>query len=312
MFILGSLICVRQTKYQGVHFRLNKPSDCVVRKALLFIIYIVGKLVYNSHMNMRRIIDKFWKLVVLIVLEVVISYIALWQYNSIATPIQAISDAIVVLCIFIVGITIIKYGSVIGERKYNTLGFAIFLLAVFIVIERFEGFAVKISAFAVLLVAFAAFMSIEESRRLRDDNRRIREEALIQERHRLALERIRSWAEDAISAIIAEPLVFSKISMEKLSRSLQPSRVKALGIITEGGSLGGELQSSSAKAHNTLLIFGARLQGEESITQTRYLLKIKDKIEPIQTKEELLESMEELFVALKNLITSATNRLMVK
>jgi len=259
-----------------------------------------------------KLIDKPWKIIVLIILEIAVFAFALWLTVSLLSASEDISNAIIILAIFSVGITIILYGNVTKHRNLNTLGFVLFLLAVFVVIDKYEGFAVKISAVAVLLVAFAAFMSIEESRRLREDNRRIREETLIQERHRLALERIRSWAEETISAITAEPLVFSKISMKKRSKLLHPSRVKAMGILMEGELLGGELQSSSAKAHNTLLIFGARLQGEESINEIRSLLKIEDKIEPIQTQEELSESVLELMVALANLIASATKRLMSK
>ena len=111
-----------------------------------------------------------WRFIALIVLEVVVFGLAYWIVFRFFNANEDISNAIVVLFVFAVGITIIIYGNVIKNRNLNVLGFGVFLFAVFIVIDKYEGFAVKISAFATLAVAIAAFAAIEENRRLRKDS----------------------------------------------------------------------------------------------------------------------------------------------
>lgn len=136
--------------------------------------------------RMGKLIDKPWKLIVLIILEIVVFGLAYWLLAVRFFPAnEVIRNAIVILFIFAVGITIILYGNVTRNRYLNILGFSIFLFAVFVVIDRFEGFAVKISAFAALVVAFAAFAAIDENRRNRQDSiereNRDRKERLIDE-----------------------------------------------------------------------------------------------------------------------------------
>ncbi|MFH0768849.1 MAG: hypothetical protein V1932_04710 [Chloroflexota bacterium] len=143
-------------------------------------------------MRASKLIDKPWKLVVLIILEVAVFTSASWLTIHVLSANEAILNAIVILSIFAVGISIILYGNVARNRNLNTLGFALFLFAVFVIIDKYEGFAVRISAFAALLVAFAAFAAIEENRRLRFEKRQ-QEECDRKER---LLNEIIEWAED--------------------------------------------------------------------------------------------------------------------
>lgn len=126
-----------------------------------------------------------WKFIALIILEVCVFGLAYWIVARFFPANEDIYNAIVILFIFAVGITIILRGNATRNRNLNTLGFLVFLVAVFVIIYRYEEFAVKISAFAVLLVAFAAFASIQENRRIRQDSvereSRDRKERLVDE-----------------------------------------------------------------------------------------------------------------------------------
>lgn len=142
-------------------------------------------------MRMGELIDKPWKVIVLIILEIVVFGLAYWLLAVRFFPAnEAIRNAIVILFILAVGITIILYGNVTRNRYLNILGFAIFLFAVFVVIDRYEGFAVKISAFAALVVAFAAFAAIDENRRMRSEKR----EQEQKDRKEHMLNEIHGWA----------------------------------------------------------------------------------------------------------------------
>lgn len=118
-------------------------------------------------MRTSKLIDKLWKLIVLIILEAAVLTFALWLTIQYLPAKEAISNAITVLFIFVVAFTIILHGNITKNRICNTLGFVLLLIAVFVVIDKYEGFAVKISAFAALLVAFAAFAAYDENRHLR-------------------------------------------------------------------------------------------------------------------------------------------------
>ena len=125
---------------------------------------------FIAPMRKAKLIDKPWKLIALIILEVVVFGLGYYLTVRFFPVNEDIHNAIVILSIFAVGITVILHGNAKRNRKLNVLGFAVFLVAVFIVIDMYEGFAVKISAFATLAVALAAFASIEENRRVRQDS----------------------------------------------------------------------------------------------------------------------------------------------
>lgn len=251
-------------------------------------------------MTISKIINKPWKLVVLIVSEVAIFSIALWLSARIVPANEAISNAIIILCIFAVGITIILYGNVTRKRGLNMLGFALFLFAVFVVIDRYEGFAVKISAFAVLLMAFAAFANIEESRRLRKE-----------ERQRLALERIRGWAEGLCELIMRPTSRATKLEerLAELDVWLQTTAGRSLGVLADAEQLGGDLNSYIKGAHLAIFEFVARLRGDDAIATYKSEYKIEYELKPIGSLEELLEAKRELMRTLNDVIDSATKTL---
>lgn len=264
-------------------------------------------------MTIGKIINKPWKLIVLIVLEVVIFIIALWLSAYIMHANEAISSAIVILSILAVGITVILYGNVTRNRIFNTLGFALFLFVVFIIIDRYEGFAVKISAFAVLLLAFAAFMSIEESRRLREENRRIREEQNQEERHRLALERIRNWAEE-LFGLVTRPTRYRLLQARKqeLEGLLHLGGAKSVGVLKDAEIVGGNVHSSVNIANLIIFKFVSRLRGEQDITEFKVRFGIAGIVEPIKDAAELEEQKKELLTALSEIINSATEEMVAR
>lgn len=153
-------------------------------------------------MRKAKLIDKPWKLIVLIILEVVVFGLAYWLLAVRFFPAnEAIRNAIVILFIFAVGITIILYGNVTRNRYLNILGFAIFLFAVFVVIDRYAGFAVKISAFATLVLAFAAFAAVDENRRNRQDS--IEREN--RDRKERSIDEVAKWLRELEGNILYKP-----------------------------------------------------------------------------------------------------------
>lgn len=259
-------------------------------------------------MRTCQIIDKPWKLTVLIVIEVVIFSIALWLSNRIAPGNEAVFNAITILCIFAVGITIILYGNVAKKRMYNTLGFALFLFAVFIVIDRYEGFAVKISAFAALLVAFAAFMSIEENRRLRDENRRL----MVEERRRLALERIRFWAEDTLE-LLTRPIVSKNFDefLKGMEQQIQPSLTRLIGISYDADILNRDLHEKVRDLTSSMTEFSWRLRSDEVIEKYKSDHK-RVGLKRFANEGELTKLRREILLQLSTLIEFATGILVPK
>lgn len=167
----------------------------------------------------RKLIDKPWKLLVFVVLEVSACALALWLAVDRFSVSEAVSNAIVILSIFAVGITIILHGNVIRNRNLNTLGFAFFLFGVFVVIDKYEGFAVKISAFAALLVAFAAFFVIDENRRLRSERQQQEE----RDRKERILNTIIEWGID-IAKCESEPPIATLPVPELLSLEAESAK----------------------------------------------------------------------------------------
>ena len=163
-------------------------------------------------MRKGKLIDKPWKFIVLLILEVGFFGLAYWIVVRFFPANEAIYNAIVILCIFAVGITIILRGNVTRNRNLNVLGFAFFLFAVFVVIDKYEGFAVKISAFAALLVAFAAFAVIEENRRMRLERQEQEQKA----RKERMLNEILDWATRVLkNMMILSRFVASQIGLKE-------------------------------------------------------------------------------------------------
>lgn len=155
-------------------------------------------------MGKGKLIDRPWKLIVIIILEVVVFGLGYWLAVRFFPTIEALYNAIVILFLFAVGITIIVYGNVTRNRNLNVLGFAFFLFAVFVVIDKYEGFAVKISAFATVAVAFAAFAAIDENRRMKLE----RQEQEQKERKERMLDEIISWA----TVVLTNMMILSRFA----------------------------------------------------------------------------------------------------
>jgi hypothetical protein len=113
-------------------------------------------------MRMSKLIDKPWKVMVTVGVEGIVAGLIGWlAIEFLPSPTgEAVYYAMLVLFSCGAGITVIVYGNVTKNINFYILGFGLLLLALFIVIDRYEGFAVKISAFATLILAFAAFVSI--------------------------------------------------------------------------------------------------------------------------------------------------------
>lgn len=141
-------------------------------------------------MRKGKLINKLWKFIALIILEAGVWVLGSWLVVRFLPANEAILNAIGVLFIFAVGITVILYGNATGNRNLNLMGFTVFLFAIYFVIDRYEGFAEKISAFATVAVAFAAFAATDENRRMRLERQEQEQKA----RKELMLNEIHDWA----------------------------------------------------------------------------------------------------------------------
>ena len=147
---------------------------------------LIGKLwEFIALMRKAKLIDKLWKFIAIIILEAGVWVLGSWLVVRFFPANEAIHNAIGILFIFAVGITVILYGNATRNRNLNILGFVVFLFAIYFVIDKYEGFAVKISAFATVAVAFAAFAAIDENRRMRlerqEQEQKARKERMLNE-----------------------------------------------------------------------------------------------------------------------------------
>ncbi|MCJ7791528.1 MAG: hypothetical protein MUP49_03820 [Dehalococcoidia bacterium] len=94
------------------------------------------------------------------------------------------------------------------------------MFAVFVVIDTYEGFAVKISAFATLIMAFAAFMSIEESRHIRQDS--IKRES--RDRTERLVNELTEWLRELGDRIFTKPGAIKPRLEDTLQKSLKISQ----------------------------------------------------------------------------------------
>ena len=151
-------------------------------------------------MGKSKLINRPWKLLVVIFLEAVVCVLGDWLAIRFLPTNEALYNAILILFLVAGGITVIIYGNVTKNRNFYTLGFTFLLLAVFVVIDKYEGFAVKISAFATLIMAFAAFISIEESRHIRQDT----VERENRERRERLIDEVAKWLRELEGSIFAK------------------------------------------------------------------------------------------------------------
>lgn len=140
-------------------------------------------------MGKHKLSAELWKFIAIIVSEVVVFGLAYWIVFRFLPANEDIYNAIVIFFISGIGITVILYGNTIRNRYLNVLGFLILLYVVIIVIYRYEGLAVRVSAFATVAVAIAAFAAIEENRRIRQDS--VKRES--RERRERLVEEVAKW-----------------------------------------------------------------------------------------------------------------------
>lgn len=164
---------------------------------------------------------------------------------------------------------------------------------------------IGISAVATLALAIAAFLSIKVNRRDRLEERH-------KEHQRLALERIRGWAE-GISELIMHPTLKARTLPQRLKELdvlLQASITKSsFGVLEDAKRLGDELYSPITDANSAIAKFMVRLRDEEAIAKFKNMLQIEDELKPIGSLEELLIAKKELLCILDFVIESATKRL---
>lgn len=258
---------------------------------------------------LSRLIDKPWKLIILLISETLIFLAALWYSILSLIGNEDIYNGITVIWVSFVGFTLYRYGDMTNKPRANTVGFAFILFTVFLIIDRFEGFAVKISAFAALLVAFAAFTAIDENRHLREENRRL----AVEERHMIAIEKIRIWAVETFHALATPNLydTFPSWRNEELAR-LQHSSVESTSILYFAERVGGDLEKSVIDANLYFQKYLAIIMGEKQIELFKKRQEVEDEIRPINNIEEAVPLITDLMDLLKEVIRSAVAELAPK
>ncbi|GAJ14884.1 unnamed protein product, partial [marine sediment metagenome] len=165
-----------------------------------------------------------------------------------------------------------------------------------------DDWAFVLSAIIMFFLATAAFLSILENRLER-----------VEHAHRLALLRIRGWAEMTVN-ILGTPtkqILFQKKKIEEITK-LHDSHVKTTGILHDAERLGGTLNDSVKTAVAFLLFYSARLSNQEQIEVLKRQLKLKDNIVPIKSDDEMRESIIELLTSFTGVIKTATEILVPK
>ena len=209
-------------------------------------------------------------------------------------------SAVIILLVIIAAIFILARGIRRKSVPQILIGAVLLSLMLVIIIEIFPGAGVTLSALSTIVVAvFAGLMLLE--------NWRFRQE----ERERLALERIRGWAEE-VCGLIMQPTSKAKTLPERLDEldlSVQSSVGRSLGTLRDAEQLGGDLNICVKRAHLTMMEFVSRLRGDEEVASYKNEYGIKDELKPIGSSEELLEAKRQFINTLSDVIESATKRL---
>lgn len=170
------------------------------------------------------------------------------------------------------------------------------------ILTYFDNWSIALSAGVMLVLAITAFWTIADNRRMR-----------VEEAHRLALLRIRDWAEmisNALGTPTKEILFEEKKSEETLK--IQPGMSKTFGILYDAERLEGTLNDRVKDAVILLQKYNVRLMGKEQIEEWKGQLKLQEEIIPIKSLEEMRDSIIELLTALSDVIKSATKELVPK
>lgn len=130
----------------------------------------LGKLMGLVQKGKDKLSDETRKLIGMIIAEACVLGLVYWIIARFFSATEDIYNDIVIIFIFAVGITIMLRGNTTRNLNSNTIGFLVFLVGVFMVIYRYEEFAIKISAFATVVVAVAAFAAVQENRRIRRES----------------------------------------------------------------------------------------------------------------------------------------------
>ena len=174
-----------------------------------------------------------------------------------------------------------------------------------LVFNFLNDWAIPLSASVTLLLAIAAFWNIRESRISR-----------IQESRRLALERMRFWAEDSI-AVLTKPLPRKQFQSvcAGLVLDLHPIHTKCLGILADAEQLGSDLHEEVSAIFLSLSKFLIRLKTEEELPDKLKELytdaELEYEVKPFSNVKELVSGRREAIEQLSSLIYSTTSLLVI-
>ncbi len=170
------------------------------------------------------------------------------------------------------------------------------------ILMYFNDWSVVLSAGVMTFLAITAIWNITDNRRMR-----------VEEAHRLAFFRIRDWAEQ-VSDALATPtkaLLFAEQKGEEITK-LQPGMSSLAGILYDAKILGGPLDDRVIDAGFLLREYYLRLLGAEQVERLKEDLELRKDIKPFQTFEEMRAPIKDLLTSLKDVIKSATERLVPK
>lgn len=199
-------------------------------------------------MKKGKLSKELRKLIVILVLEIIVSGLAFGIVAIFFPGYEYIYNAIIIFFICAVGITVILHGNAMRSRYLNVLGFLILLFAVYVAIERYEGFGVKISAFATLAVAIATVAAIEENRRMRLERQRQEEEVQKEK----MLNEINDWAKKVLKNMIMSTRFSSSAagyrkSLSECMNELIMSKVESIKVLAICNNLSLKTQISASE-----------------------------------------------------------------
>jgi len=174
-------------------------------------------------------------------------------------------------------------------------------ISVFI-LRYFKDWAIALSAGVMVFIAIIAIWTLADNRQMR-----------VQEAQRLALLRIRNWAEETFHAL-ATPFTQKQLPLqirEEITK-LHTSSVKSLGILGDAERLGGTLDERVRAANFIFQRYLAILMGKEGVEAFKQRFKVEDDIKLITKVEELHPLIKEFMDALSEVIKSATEELIPK
>jgi len=214
-----------------------------------------------------------------------------------------------IFLVTIAGAILLSFGIGRKREKSTALGVVLLAFAIFLSILYFPELATSLAGFSTIAVAVFAGWQVFENIRLREENRRL----AVEERHMIAIEKIRIWAVETFHALATPNSrdTFPSWRIDELAK-LQHSSVESTSILYFAERVGGDLEERVIDANLNFQKYFAILMGEKQIELFKKRYEIEDDIRPINNNEEAVPLIKDLMDFMKEVIRSAVAELAPK